>query len=466
MTVDSMMLPPESAPPQGVEGVVPDRPALASDIELIGEVQGSGYTDSQWLIKRRGHFVQLSEPLYRVAERADGRRTSAEIAAGITEATDWALTAENVRQIVQAKLIPLGLIAPAGGQQIAPGTGPGRRTDSSTSSMLRTRVLGPRAVDAVARVVQVLFAPPLLVLTLTLILAAHFWLYFVGGSAVHEAFRAPRFVEAVALVLGTAMFHEFGHAAALRYGGGRARGIGLGLYFVYPVFYTDTTESYRLGRGARVRTGLGGVYFSLIAAAALIALYAAVGWEFLLLAVVLINVEVLYQFMPFGRLDGYWVLTDLTGVPDFYSEAVAYLRGVLSRRRGGAGGRSARLKQWVRVVFGVYVAVGLPLLALLMGMLLARLPLLAMASWEAIQLQGQAVRESMPLRDGRVILGQLGQLLMLVMQLLLMVLVLGMNARRAAGALWRWSRPTPGRRAAGASVAMGGLCLLFLVWRV
>ncbi len=52
----------------------------------------------------------------------------------------------------------------------------------------------------------------------------------------------------LAAMLLAGVFHEFGHASALRYGGGRARAMVAGLYIVYPAFYTDTTDAYRLGR--------------------------------------------------------------------------------------------------------------------------------------------------------------------------------------------------------------------------
>src|SRR5207248_4270206 len=124
----------------------------------------------------------------------------------------------------------------------------------------------------------------------------------------------------------SAGFHELGHAAALRYGGGFPRSMGAGLYLVYPAFYTDVSDNYRLGRWARVRTDLGGFYFNLLFALGMMALYAATGREFLLFVVVLIDVEIVHQFLPFVRLDGYWALADLTGMPDFFSEIPAFLR--------------------------------------------------------------------------------------------------------------------------------------------
>ena len=40
--------------------------------------------------------------------------------------------------------------------------------------------------------------------------------------------------------------------------------MGAGLYLVWPAFYTDVTDSYRLGRAGRLRTDLGGLYFNAI----------------------------------------------------------------------------------------------------------------------------------------------------------------------------------------------------------
>ena len=71
--------------------------------------------------------------------------------------------------------------------------------------------------------------------------------------------------------------------------------MGAGLYLVYPAFYTDVSDNYRLPRGARLRTDLGGFYFNMIFALGAMALYVASGQEFLLLIVVLINLEIIHH---------------------------------------------------------------------------------------------------------------------------------------------------------------------------
>src|SRR5918992_2794429 len=93
---------------------VPEQPALAPSVQLVGEMQGSGFKDRQWLIQRDGHYIQVTELLYRVAEQANGERTLREIAAELTERTDWVVTEDHVRLLLR-KLIPLELIATAHG---------------------------------------------------------------------------------------------------------------------------------------------------------------------------------------------------------------------------------------------------------------------------------------------------------------------------------------------------------------
>src|SRR3954466_11430855 len=114
-------------PPQDTAAVrLIDTPALAPNVRLVGEMQGSGFADAQWLVERDGRFIQLTEVLYRIAERANGERKTGESAAGVTDVTEWQVTPDNVRHLIQTKLAPLGIVASAGGSPLASGGAGGR----------------------------------------------------------------------------------------------------------------------------------------------------------------------------------------------------------------------------------------------------------------------------------------------------------------------------------------------------
>jgi putative peptide zinc metalloprotease protein len=198
----------------------------------------------------------------------------------VTRSTGWLVSAENVRQLLRGKLLPLRIVAPADGAAPRDVVAPER-----TTSLLRinglTRLLRPSALDTITKVLQILSAPWVLAPVLLAVALTHGWLYSVHGlsGAVQDVIYTQGLMLALLGILFVAsIFHEFGHAAALRYGGGRVRGIDAGFYLVYPALYTDTTDAYRLGRWARVRTDLGGFYFHLIYALGIVGLYLGTGW--------------------------------------------------------------------------------------------------------------------------------------------------------------------------------------------
>ena len=158
------------------------------------------------------------------------------------------------------------------------------------------------------------------------------WTLFEKGlaSATHHAFDRPELLLAVfALSVLSAGFHEFGHAAAARYGGATPGAMGVGLYLVWPAFYTDVTDSYRLGRGGRIRTDLGGLYFNTIFTIVAFGVWWLTGWEALLLIIPAQLVQMVQQLTPLLRFDGYHVLADITGVPDLYQRIKPTLLGLL-----------------------------------------------------------------------------------------------------------------------------------------
>jgi putative peptide zinc metalloprotease protein len=451
----------QGQPPAAAE--VPERPVLAPAVKLLGEMQDTGFTDPQWLIQRGDRFLQVSELLYRVAEAANGERTLEEMAAAVTESTDWMVSTENVRQIVQTKLIPMGLVLDANGS-VAVDTGASRRSPLQIG--MRTRVLSPGIIDPITRLLQFLYAPPIAIPLLLLIVIAHGWLYFVRGVAdgVRTALYMPG---GLLLVLGFAIasgiFHEFGHAAALRYGGGRVRGMGIGFYLGLPTFYSDTTDAYRLGRWARLRTDLGGIYFHLIFGLGLMVLYFITKQEVLLAIVLVISMDILYQLIPYVRLDGYWALADLTGIPDFFSQMRPFLRSVIPTASAKRN-KLPELKPWARTAFATYLIFTIPVLALLAVLVLLGFPRFITLGSESLVYQIRLVSLAHSTNDSVLMAAVIAQVLLLSLSLLAAGYLLYSLVRKPAEALWNWSKGTPARRLIGALISISVLVVVTALW--
>jgi putative peptide zinc metalloprotease protein len=404
----------------------------------VGEQTGTGFRESQWLIERDGRYLQVPELLYRILEGASKGRDPESIAAHATACTRWTVTAENVRELVAARLIPAGLVAAPTAEPVAHDRP--SRPRSPLAVRFRRVLLGPRTLSPIADVLRFLFVPPFMAGILVAIALAHGWLYLrhgIGG-AIGEALLQPGLLLAAGgLFVATTVVHELGHAAALRYGGGKVRGMGVGVYLVYPVFFTDTTDAYGLGRGARVRVDLGGFYFQSIASMALIMLSILSGWEWLLLTVFFINFETLRQLLfPFVRLDGYWLFADLTGIPDFFSQLKPFVRGLVPRLRE-TGSHLPPLKPLPKVVFFAYTIVAVPLLAFLLVRFAIHAPGYITTGWQsAVNLKGSLV-EAVASGDVAGAAGALAQLLILTMPSIAAILLSLVLGTWLAASLWR-----------------------------
>src|SRR5947209_2144175 len=212
---------------------VPDRPYLAPGVRLAGQMRESAFVDPPWLVERQGEgYIQLPRPLYRIAECADGQHTLDDIAREVTTAEGRRLTADNIRYLIARQLIPNGIVATNDGKVVAP-----QASARSALAIARMKSIDPRTLGGITRLLQALLWPPVLLFVLGAAAVAQVWLYVVHGlgGGLHDAFYAPGFVlVALALVVFSAGFHELGHAAALRYVGGKPRASGFGMSLMYP----------------------------------------------------------------------------------------------------------------------------------------------------------------------------------------------------------------------------------------
>lgn len=437
---------------------VPARPALAPGVKLAGEMHESAFKDPPWLIEREGAgYVQVTELLYRIAEQCDGQHDLEEIATAVSDATGRGVSLDNVKQLVGAQLLLKGLVQTADGKVLQNAGG----ARSLLAINMRQRMIGADRLDPFARALELLFWPPVLITVVVAALALQAWLYLVHGVArgAHDLLYTPALLlVAIAVTVISAGFHELGHAAALRYGGGQAKGMGVGIYLIYPAFYTDVSDNYRLGRWGRVRTDLGGVYFNLVFILGVIGLYWLTGLEFLLMIVVMLNLEIFRQLQPLVRLDGYWVIADMTGVPDFLSRVGPFVKRLLPIKSKEAE-KLPPLKWWGALVFGAYVFIAIPLLIFLIGAMLISVPRLLATGWDSFQHQLMGFSQAQAAGNG------LGMTVAIIQALLIGLPMLGalysvyrMGSRVILG-VWVWSQPSAGRKAA----AFAGLIALSAV---
>ncbi len=387
-TVDHLADPPPATEPRW-------RRALG--LQLLGPVQGSGLRDVAYLVRRSDdQVVQLSELLHLVVVHVEPPRPAAEVAADVSASYGRTLTVDGLEHLVTTRLQPLGLVLPEEADEVARPV----RARPILSLTVKATLLPTRWTRRVAGVLSALYWPPLIIATLVGMVVADVVLLTSGGfwPAVTEVFASPTLALWIyALLTLAAVIHELGHAAACHYGGADPGEVGVGIYIVFPAFYTDVTDSYRLGRGGRVRTDLGGLYFNALTVLVLAAAYSSTGNGLLLLTALVLQVQMLQQLIPVVRFDGYYVVSDVAGVPDLFARVGPVLRSL--RPGHPVDPRVTELRPYARRFVAGWVLVVVPLLTVAVAWTVWHLPDFIARGRAGIRLQQMVFDLAWQVRD-------------------------------------------------------------------
>jgi len=334
-------------------------PGLALGTQLLGAYKDSGRVEAPSIIRRHdGRMMEVSPLLHHLAATLDPAHDLEWVAGRLSAHLGRSISATSVAYLVDHKLRPLGVLSdsPPGAEQ-AP-SGP-----EVLGLTVRAGVVPASAVRAFTTVLRPLFLPPVVILAVALAINADLWLWGSGrvGAGLRQVLTEPALMLLVVLLTVVAgAFHELGHATASRYAGAEPGAIGVGIYVLWPVFYNDLDDSYRLGRIDRLRCDLGGVYFNLLFILLLLMGFGVTGFTPLLVVAVTQHLVILQQFLPFVRLDGYYVVGDLAGVPDLFGRIRPALSGLVPGRGSGQG--LGDLKPAARRLVTAWVLISVPLL--------------------------------------------------------------------------------------------------------
>jgi putative peptide zinc metalloprotease protein len=417
-------------------------PRLLAGVEPLGEYQGSGLTDATFLVRDpAGRVVQVSRLLHLVLSEIDGQHSVTEIAARVSTEFGRTVSTGNVEYLLDRKLAPLGLLARADG---APGPANPGWDQGVLTLRFRCTLIPEAGVQFFARLFRPLFTPAVVVVALGALIVSDAWL--VHGGRLNSAFgyvliHPVLLLVVLGLTLLSTLFHECGHAAACRYGGARPGVIGMGVYVVWPAFFTNVTDAYRLGRAGRVRTDLGGVYFNAIFATGLAAVYLMTGYRPLLAAVLLVHIEMVQQLLPSLRFDGYFILADLIGVPDLFRRIGPVLSSLIPGRP--ADPRVQGLKRGARVTLTTWVLIMVPLIAVELGLTILNAPSLVTTFARSLADQARALAEQAGRADIPAVLLSVISIVLLVLPMAGASCILLITGRRLARSVIAVNRRRP-----------------------
>ncbi len=200
---------------------------------------------------------------------------------------------------------------------------------------------------------------------------------FLSSPPLHGFWTSAVLWPAYALFIVSMLGHELGHATACQRFGARPGDIGFSVYWLFPAFYSDVTDAWRLKRRQRMVVDLGGVYFQLGLGAVYWLGYRITGWPPLGAAFLLVICGSLFALNPFFKLDGYWLLSDALGISRLNRQPKRIWRHALAYLKGNPD-PALPWPRWVTVALAIYTPASLAFFTYFIARLLPEL-------WSQIQ---------------------------------------------------------------------------------
>lgn len=301
---------------------------VAVGIDFLGPLD-SVHHHSFLLRVEDGRYLKVSQSTYVLLQLMDGTRNLAEIATSCRE--DWDLEIEEgcIQEIVKEKFIPNHLIR-NGSTTRRRWFRKGSPSSSQRFGLVKLPVLPVSLVQKLATLITGLFKPKIMLSLGILSLIAHICFYLkYSPNQIFSEFRSYQYWFIPIVWSLVSVLHELGHAAACQYYGARPGAIGVGLYIVFPVFWSDLKAVWPLKRFQRAVVDIGGLYMEWILNIFLIIFAFTHYSPWISGLVVWGNIAMLYNLLPILRLDGYWLFSDLIGVPNLDEESRSARKSLL-----------------------------------------------------------------------------------------------------------------------------------------
>lgn len=220
-------------------------------------------------------------------------------------------------------------------------------------------ILPEHIVRPVTSVLKLFYQTPMVVSFLFAFLVVECLVMPEALNSFRGAFHVFSFTDFFlyyAAIIGSMLVHELGHASACRYYECPHGPIGFGLYIIFPSFYTDVTKAWRLPRWRRTVVNLGGLYFQCM----LVVGMGSYAWlyqsQFWWRMVWITNFMMLYTLNPVLKQDGYWVLSDLSGLRNLHEQMRQTATSLFSKATKQPSAKAARNEGLRLKVLYIYMA--------------------------------------------------------------------------------------------------------------
>jgi putative peptide zinc metalloprotease protein len=204
-----------------------------------------------------------------------------------------------------------------------------------------------RFLDRTVKYVRVLWSPPV-VAVFGVFFAMTLWVFIQHFGPIWQetletyAFLRKPFWDVVqffTILTSIGYFHELSHAYVTKMYGGEVHSIGLAFMYFAPAFYCDTSDSILFeSKWQRLWVTFAGIYIEAIMCAGATFLWVVsypdtLVHELAYKTMLFTGIStIFFNINPLIKIDGYWALTDMLGMPSLREDSIAYLGAWIQKK--------------------------------------------------------------------------------------------------------------------------------------
>ncbi|MDD5542658.1 MAG: HlyD family efflux transporter periplasmic adaptor subunit [Acidobacteriia bacterium] len=164
----------------------------------------------------------------------------------------------------------------------------------------------------------------------------------VIGAETLKLFSTRSILWAFLVMMPIVVFHELAHGLTCKYFGGEVRQMGILLLYFQPACFCNVSDSYLFPkRSHRIWVMGAGIYAQAFLWAIFTLLWRVITPEspvsrLLFISIAVSGIITIFQFNPLLKLDGYYILSELFGIPNLRSRSFRYLGSGLKKLALGA----------------------------------------------------------------------------------------------------------------------------------
>lgn len=279
-----------------------------SDI-VIHHPLSSSAQEQKYLLSYNGLYYEASASVVELLKELQQFSTEEEAIESYAQ-KNGKYTLEQIRLIVDKYITPIF-----------------RPTAKKRTFLYEKELFSAKSIDKFSNKFRFLFNKKYMgtILGVTLFLDIYFFLATPNLLLFNNKVDIYMVAGLLIFMLTSSFLHELGHASACKYFSIQHGGIGFGLYLNFPVLYTEVTEIWKLNRKQRCVVNLAGVYFQSYWLIILLAAFLLTGNDIVRYLILTMNLGFLMTLNPFFKFDGYWLASDVLGVPNLRKRSLELL---------------------------------------------------------------------------------------------------------------------------------------------